>query len=148
MFLAASLANRQTDVWGSAYALFARIATPHQAQRIALWLRRNYDGIVWRGQVRQTAPGTYWERTFGTPPGFAQNGAYWGTATGWVAFALAGIDRPLARSMIRALAADYKANGVNEFVTASDRPPDRHCIGFANYAANAALPLQAIRRMR
>jgi hypothetical protein len=76
LFLAASIDNRQTDVWGSAYAAFAGIATPRQAHRIVRWLRRNYEGIVQRGQVRETAPGTYWQRTFGSPPGAFQNGAY------------------------------------------------------------------------
>src|SRR4030095_6795048 len=44
MFLAASIDNRQTDVWGSAYAAYFRIATPHQTEQIARWLRRNYGG--------------------------------------------------------------------------------------------------------
>jgi hypothetical protein len=49
--------------------------------------------------------------------------------------------------MIRDLAADFRANGVNEFVTGTDRPPDVHCIGFANYGSSITLPLQGIRRM-
>jgi hypothetical protein len=147
MFLAASRDNRQTDVWGSAYAAFSGIATRHQTQRIARWLRSHYGGIVQRGQVRHTAPNTYWQRTFGAPAGAFQNGAYWGTATGWVAATLARIDRQLAHRMIRELAADYRTNGVNEFVGGPDVPKDVHCVGFANYGANAALPLQAVRRI-
>lgn len=62
VFLAASEHWPQPSVWGSAYAVYAGVATPHQTRRIAAFLRDNYDLIVKRGQIRHLLRGTYWGR--------------------------------------------------------------------------------------
>jgi hypothetical protein len=60
------------------------------------------------------------------------------------AAAIATVDRRLARTMIRDLAADYRINGVNEYVAGPDSPTNTHCIGYRNYGPGIALPLQAL----
>ena len=90
-------------------------------------------------QIRQLPPGTYCERTL-TGRDSYQNGAYWGTATGWFAWTLAKVDRAKAMSLFDDLVADYKARNANEWVfgARTDCP---------QYLSSLALPLQALRRM-
>lgn len=135
MFLAASVDNRQIDIWGSAYASFLGVATDSQQLGVAHYLKDNYDGIVRDGQVRHTAPGTFWERT-PTPAGLFQNGPYWATSSGWVAATIARIDRRLAQQMLVDMTKHFRANGIDEYFN-----DDPQLVGVRKYVVSATNPI-------
>ncbi len=74
---------------------------------------RNYDSIVFRGQVRQMIEPEGWEcaEPEFSPLGRYQNGAYWGTASGWIFRAIRRTEQDLAEQMMRELIADYRQRG-------------------------------------
>ncbi|MFH1744349.1 MAG: hypothetical protein ABIH23_35550 [bacterium] len=89
MFFAASRDCHQIDIWGSAYAVSVGIATAQQTERIASYLDSHCERIVQCGQVRHLPGQDLWNRMLiPIKPGTYQNGAYWGTASGWVIHAL------------------------------------------------------------
>lgn len=143
MFLAASLQNRQIDVWGSAYAAYLGVATKSQQLGVAQYLKDNFDDLVLRGQARQLAPGEFWEHcTLDGSPGVYQNGGYWGTGNTWIALTLAKVDRSLAQQMLIDMTKDYMENGINEWV--SDNPP---AVGVREYVSTATNPIPAMNEL-
>lgn len=142
MFLAASLQNRQIDIWGSALAVRLGVTTKRQARRVAGYLHDNYDGVVRRGQVRHTAPDEYWEFTMGTARGTYQNGAYWATPSGDVALAISLVDRRLARQMLVDMTKDFMANGVNEAFN-----DDLGYVAVPKYVVSATNPIPAMNEL-
>jgi len=60
LFVAASERWRQPSIWGSLFAVYAGIATPEQARRIARYCLDHEDLFVYRGQVRHLPKGTFW----------------------------------------------------------------------------------------
>ena len=60
LFVAASEHWPQPSIWGSVFAVYAGVATPEQARRIARYLLDHEDLIVFRGQVRHLPKGTFW----------------------------------------------------------------------------------------
>jgi len=140
LYLAASEACRQPDVWGSAYAVWIGAPPPAIEAAICRALTENMAGIVKRGQVRHLAEPQHWQNLLADiKPGTYQNGAYWGTASGWVAAAIAQADAPRADAMLRDLVADYRAGGVWECVNDGYEK----C---REYVASATLPLQHFAR--
>ncbi len=99
--------SSQADVWGTAFAVYEDLlpeAAMGAACEAILGGYRN-GAIAWRGNIRHV-PTTHdysssssWERTTGVRINTYQNGAYWGTATGWVAHALSLCD-PAAASQL------------------------------------------------
>lgn len=142
MFLAASLQNRQIDVWGSALAVRLGVTTKRQSRRVADWLHDNYDGVVRRGQVRHTAPGEFWQFTMGVAPGTYQNGAWWATPSGDVALAVGLVDRRLARQMLVDMTKDFIANGVNEAFN-----DELGYVAVPKYVVSATNPLPAMNEL-
>ena len=141
LYRAASVRCREHDVWGSAFAVWLGVAPAARADRIAGVFKENYAGLVSRGQIRHLLPGVYWECAPDVARDTYQNGAFWGTATGWFAGTLARIDRPLALRTIADLVADYERNGACEWHFGGTRA----CNG--GYPANLALPLAAVERV-
>lgn len=139
MYFAASGANRQIDIWGSAYAVVLGIPTQQQQSVISGYLIQNYAGIIQYGQARHLPPGEFWQQT-STTVGTYQNGAYWGTPMGWIVYAIAKLDPSLARQTIIDMVDDYKANGVNEAI---NRPTGY--VAVPKYVASATEPLQGVR---
>lgn len=142
MFLAATIDCRQIDIWGSAYAVYAGFPLGPKRGRIESYLARNYGRFIYRGQVRHLPAPEIWERTLiPIMPGTYQNGAYWGTASGWVAFALREKSPDLAERLIRALLADYRHRGAHECVN----------VGYEklrDYVVSVVNPLGGLRRLR
>jgi len=141
LYRAASVRCREHDVWGSAFAVWLGVAPSARADRISRVLKENYAGLVQKGQVRHLLPGVYWEHAPDVARDTYQNGGYWGTPTGWVAWTLARIDRPLADRLLADLVDDYEKNGACEWHFGDKRV----CNG--GYPANLALPLVAVRRL-
>jgi hypothetical protein len=143
MLLAATEDCRQIDVWGSCYALAVGFPLEEDARRaIARWLVEHYDGIVQDGQVRHTAPGEYWARLLeDVAPGEYQNGAYWATATGWLALALREEAPRLARRTLQDAERFFVEQGVYECVNGSYRKLDRFVVSATNVYGAAKLIL-------
>jgi len=155
LYRAATVKCREHDVWGSAFAVWLDVAPVDRADRIAGVFRRAYAGLVHAGQVRHLMPGVYWEDARlvegePLPRDVYQNGAFWGTPTGWFAWTLARVDRALALRTFEDLATDYEKGGVCECHYAAPGPcpwkATRPCSG--GYPANLGLPLAALRRFR
>ncbi|MEM2639599.1 MAG: hypothetical protein QW113_06265, partial [Candidatus Bathyarchaeia archaeon] len=111
-FYAASQDCRQPDVWGSAYSVWIGAVDDSRALEISHWLRGHLDKIVKWGQIRHLPEPHIWEKTLiEVKPGTYQNGAYWGTASGWVAYAVSLTDHQLARQIIVDLAQFCRSEG-------------------------------------
>jgi hypothetical protein len=111
-FLAASQDCRQPDVWGSAYSVWIRAVDDERALEISRWICKNFGQIVRWGQVRHLPEPCSWERTLTyVKPGTYQNGAYWGTASAWVAYAISITEPQLAEKMIVDLVEFCKSEG-------------------------------------
>ena len=121
LLLAATEKNRQGSVWASAYAVCIGIVDENIAKEISHSLIKNYKNIVWKGQVRHMVEPEGWESVF--PPSHPncmvnryQNGAYWGTASGWVFRAIKKTDEALADQMLKELITFYREEGAYECV--------------------------------
>ncbi|MGQ9596476.1 MAG: hypothetical protein ACUVQY_05690 [Thermoproteota archaeon] len=111
-FFAASKDCRQPDVWGSAYSVWIGAVDHLRTLEISHWLSNQFDHIVKWGQVRHLPEPYSWERTLtDVKPGTYQNGAYWGTASGWVAYAISLTERQLAEQMVMDLVQFCKSEG-------------------------------------
>lgn len=143
MYLAATQDCRQIDIWGSAYAVYIGFPNAKRNERITRYLIGHYDEIVYAGQVRHLPGGEYWQKT-SQPIGKDeyQNGAFWGTASGWVTYAIAQADPALASRMLGDLTDYFRARGVFECVNKAGIEK------IDDYGATIGNPLAAIRRMR
>jgi hypothetical protein len=112
-FLRASTGkSAQADVWGTAFAVYIAALDPaHERAACEALARAFLEGrIAWRGNIRHVPTSddfsdtSAWEVALG-PKNRYQNGAYWGTPTGWVCYAIAKVNIDLARK----LAAEYIA---------------------------------------
>lgn len=107
-FWSSTGADRQHDVWGTAYAVFLGVADRDRAQRTSATMSAAYrDGRAGaNGYIRHilcgedAVPGvTAWARC-GVPGMIYQNGPDWATPLGWYAVAVALTDRPTAVRML------------------------------------------------
>lgn len=134
MLHAATLDCRQTDVWGSCYAVSIGFPLGEELKRsIASWLINHYEGIVQKGQVRHTAPGTYWEQCLvEIKKGEYQNGAYWATATGWLIDAIMVEDLPLAEKTLMEATDYFRDIGLYECVNGDDKKLVHYVVSATN----------------
>ena len=134
----------QTDIWGSCYAVF--IGFPMEASlkdSIAQYLVDNYDGLVQFGQIRHTAPGTYWEKLLsGVDRDTYQNGAYWGTPTAWFIAAIQDKSPELAQRTLEDLIAYFETYGNYECVNGSYRKLNHYITTISNIMPAAREMLQ------
>jgi len=138
LFRAATDRCREPDIWGSAFAVYLKVAGRTQARLVGAYFRNHYAEICQRGQIRHLPGGVYWEH--GCKRDTYQNGAFWATPTGWFIHALAPLDPELARQAVVDLVQDFRERGVCEWVI-GDRTR------LPNYVASATLPLQGIREL-
>lgn len=96
----------QRDVWSSAFAVHIGAVEGQSAERICRLLADAYvqGTLCYRGNIRHVltsddySEDTAWESVVSgnRSKNRYQNGAYWGTPTGWVCYAIAQADRDLA----------------------------------------------------
>lgn len=115
LLLSATGLGRKFDVWASSYAVAEGLLDPAAETAVCkgLWSLYRAGGIVTDGQVRAMPPdgpmGGYWEETH-SRPGEYQNGAYWGTMSGWLIVALHKVDRGSAHTVLHDLVTSIAAN--------------------------------------
>lgn len=138
LYLAGSRDGAQADVWGSAYACTLGILDQSSQLTVAqsLWAKR--DRFIWRGQVRHLLQPESWRRLIvddpWTAPGKFQNGAYWGTATGWMAEAFETAQPGAGLALLCDLVTDFEQHGIWECIG-----PDGYTRA-ANNVSSACLP--------
>ncbi|MBD3386571.1 hypothetical protein GF407_16830 [candidate division KSB1 bacterium] len=141
MFYAASGDCRQIDIWGNAYALYIHFPLEDKAERIADYMSENFDSIVLNGQIRHLPGGQYWHKTLiPVLPDTYQNGAYWGTASGWVAYALQKKYYQKTEILFQDLARNYKENGIYECIHGKYKKEK-------NYIASIINPFGALKKI-
>ncbi len=105
--------SKQPDVWATAFAIYIGALDGSKANRASVELSKAYRAgtMAMEGQIRHIltsddySASTAWEKALASKNSY-QNGAYWGTATGWVCYAMARTDRDAARQ----LAAEFIAH--------------------------------------
>ena len=140
MFYAASEDYRQIDIWGNAYALYIHFPLGNKDERIADYLSDRFESTVYNGQIRHLPGGQYWHRTLIlVSRDTCENGAYWGTASGWVAYALQKKQHEKTEKFYQDLAKDYKENGIYECINGKHKKEK-------NYIASIINPFGALKK--
>ncbi|MCX5770890.1 MAG: hypothetical protein NTZ09_11550 [Candidatus Hydrogenedentes bacterium] len=107
--------SAQFDVWGAAYAVYIGVLDEQPERAACEALARSYFNgeIACRGNIRHVptsgdfSPGTAWEQALAKKNTY-QNGAYWGTPTGWVAYAINKVDPAAARKLAAEFVAELR----------------------------------------
>ncbi len=106
----------QADVWGTALAVYLGVLEGKEAAQAGRHLAQAYQSgkLAYKGSVRHIIHGedfseeTAWEDAI-VPKNQYQNGAYWGTATGWVSYTITQFDPEVASRLV----SDY-INGLRD----------------------------------
>lgn len=138
LFRAATVKCREHDIWGSAFAVYLRVADNRQSKIISEYFRTHYSELVRHGQIRHLPGGIYWEQ--GCKPDTYQNGAYWATPTGWFVYTLDLTDPELADRTVIDMVRHFRQHGACEWIFEEQYK-------LPNYLASASLPLAGIRSM-
>ncbi|HEO70378.1 MAG TPA: hypothetical protein ENN80_03885 [Candidatus Hydrogenedentes bacterium] len=158
-FLRASTGvSGQHDVWGTAFAIYVDALEPVLARKACEALAQAYrEGtIAWQGMIRHVptdrdfSDSTAWEQALAAKNRY-QNGAYWPTATGWVCYAIATVDRAsaarLAAEYVAALRADDFRKGPKHGAPWECMHPDGDHRQNPVYMTSVTCPLAAFRRL-
>lgn len=132
MYLAADQDCRQTDIWGSAYAIEVGITTEAQTQKITEYLVSQRKEILMRGQIRHLAgTDSAWHQLLvPCKAGTYQNGAYWATPLAWIIPVFARHDQALAKEILESAINDFQKNGISECI-------NEGYLNVPNYVASA-----------
>jgi hypothetical protein len=117
MLLASSGKSNQPDVWSTALAVFLNILEGDTLIKSCHFLGEAYKNgtLSYKGNIRHVLTSddynqsTAWEVSLARKNTY-QNGAYWGTPTGWVCYAIAKVDYPLAQQLAREYIDDLREN--------------------------------------
>ena len=113
MLRASTGKSNQQDVWSTALAVYFGVLDGKDREAACNKLAHAYKNgtLAYEGNIRHILTTddfndkTAWEFSAASKNTY-QNGAYWGTATGWVCYAIAQVDKRSAEK----LAAEYIAN--------------------------------------
>lgn len=107
--------SAQGDVWSTALAVYLDAIDKTSQERASAALKKAYrEGTLsYKGNIRHVlttddvSDTTVWEFSSAKRNTY-QNGSYWGTPTGWVAYAVSLTDIQAARSLVKAYIEDLK----------------------------------------
>lgn len=144
LLISATGIGKQEDVWASAYAVWLGVLPARVQLGVCTRLRElaSDGGTVLDGQVRCLPKGQFWEQCL-AGQGTYQNGAYWGTPTGWFIAAVARADRDAARKMLSEFLTHLQTNKAKGAPWECFNPALNH---YQNplYCATVALPFVAL----
>ncbi len=117
MLLASTGKSKQPDVWATALAVYYHILEGEPAMKAGQALSDAYlnGSLAFKGNIRHVlttddySETTAWEKT-GVEKNRYQNGAWWGTPTGWVCYAISTVNRNNARQLAKEYIADLREN--------------------------------------
>jgi hypothetical protein len=141
MFNAATIDCKQIDIWGNAYAIYIDFPLGDKKENIIDYLAAHFDEFVYKGQIRHIIEPDFWGKTLiPIKPGRYQNGAYWGTASGWIANALVKTHPFFTEKILTDLVTDYQERGPHECINSDYQQLN-------NYVASVVNPWGAIKRL-
>ncbi len=116
MLLASTGKSEQADVWSTALAVYFNILEGENMTRTCQFLRDAYKSgtLANKGNIRHVLTcddfnkSTVWEKSV-VEKNTYQNGAYWGTPTGWVCYAIAKVDLDAAKQLAKEYIDDLRA---------------------------------------
>ena len=116
MLLASTGKSKQADVWSTALAVYFGILKGGQLEKTCQFLRDAYRSgtLSCRGSIRHILTtddyndSTAWESSLAKKNEY-QNGAYWGTPTGWICYAIAKVDVPAAKQLAKEYIDDLRS---------------------------------------
>ena len=117
MLLASTGKSNQPDVWSTALAVYYHILDGELMEKSCYFLAKAYKNkeLAYKGNIRHILTSddfndsTAWEYS-GAEKGVYQNGAYWGTPTGWVCYAIAQVDPLLAKKLASEYISELRQN--------------------------------------
>jgi len=116
MLLASTGKSKQADVWSTALAVYDGILEGEHQEKTCRFLRDAYRNgtLASRGNIRHVlttddySETTAWESSQAEKNSY-QNGAYWGTPTGWVCDAISRVDVDAAKQLAKEYIDDLRA---------------------------------------
>ncbi|WP_300603950.1 hypothetical protein [Niabella sp.] len=117
MLRASTGKSAQKDVWGTALAIYLRILSGKAAEKAAASLSEAYTAgtLAYKGAIRHVlttddfSAATAWEGAIPEAPlNQYQNGAYWHTPVGWVAYAIWLVDEQNAQKLVKEYIAELR----------------------------------------
>ena len=126
--------------------IYAGALEPSRRQEVARSLLAKRERFLLRAQVRHLLNPENWQRRVieadWTAPGEFQNGAYWATASGWMAEVFESASPGAGVGLLRELVADFNAHGVWECIG-----PDGYT-RVANNLSSVCLPYASWKKLR
>jgi hypothetical protein len=117
MLQASSGRSNQPDVWSTAFAVALNILVGTDSEKACRFLADSYEKgyLAYEGNIRHVltcddfSDSTSWESSLAKKDTY-QNGAYWGTPTGWVCYAISKADPELAKKLAGEYIEDLRKN--------------------------------------
>ena len=117
MLRASTGKSNQADVWSTALAVYWNILDEDDMKKACNHLTEAYkeNKLSYKGNIRHIIHGedyndsTAWQMSK-VPVNTYQNGAYWGTPTGWVAYAISKVNPIEAQKLIKEYISDLREN--------------------------------------
>ena len=108
MLRASTEKGNQPDVWATALAVYLKVLNEKDSNKASKALAESYKKgtLAYHGNIRHIVTSddfnetTAWEFSLAKKDTY-QNGAYWGTPTGWVCYAIAKTDFGLAQTLAK-----------------------------------------------
>ena len=117
MLVASTGKSKQADVWSTTLAVYLNILNEKASRQAGLTLADAYEkGLLsYKGNIRHILTSddfndtTAWEASLAKKNTY-QNGAYWGTPTGWVCYTIAKANPVLAQKLAKEYIDDLRQN--------------------------------------
>ena len=117
MLLASTGKSRQPDIWSTGLAVYLNILEGDNMEKACRFLADAYKQgqLAYNGNIRHVLifddfnDTTSWEYSLAKKNTY-QNGAYWGTPTGWICYAIAKADLGLAQKLANEYIEDLRKN--------------------------------------
>ena len=117
MLKASTGKGNQPDVWSTALAVYYDILSQVETEKTSRFLSQAYENghLSYKGNIRHILTtddfdeSTAWEFSLAQKNTY-QNGAYWGTPTGWVCYAIAKTNFKLAQQLAKEYIDDLRQN--------------------------------------
>ncbi len=117
MLRASTGKSSQADVWSTGLAVYLNILEGENLERACRFLADSYNKgyLSYNGNIRHVltiddySETSAWEYSLAKKNTY-QNGAFWGTPTGWICFAISKADFSLARQLANEYIADLRKN--------------------------------------